>query len=570
MSQKYVISFLLFVIVFGESIAQVPNWSWAGSATGAGDDACLGIVLDDTGNIYTTGRFMGTVDFDPGTGVFELTSTGVYDIFVSKLDASGNFLWTKAIGGTNFDIAFGIDIDPVGNIYITGIFNGTCDFDPDTATYNLTSLGGSDIFVSKLDNSGNFVWARSFGQSLPDQGYAIKLDNSGNVYVTGSFNGTVDFDPGAGTFYLNSSLGDAYISKFDGFGNFIHAVKMGGPGEEGGLALDFDDSGNVYTVGAFTSSGDFDPGAGTFNLPHAGGTDSFISKLDSVGNFVWAKGIGEPGDDVLNSIRLDAGNNICIGGYFSGICDFDPGPSVFNLTSLGFEDACVFKLDNLGNFAWAKSVGGSSIARVKSLAVDAFGNVYSAGYFYGTVDFDPGSGVYNITSSGNADAFIIKLDPSGNFAWAKTPDGGGNDVVNSIDLNTAGNVFTVGNFYSTTGIFGSTTLTNADGTGGSADFFVAKLDNVITGTDVIKENGICSIYPNPASGHIFISLDANGFNTEIEIADVFGKIVAMYSVSGDHVEISIENLTEGMYFVRIQTRNFVETKKLLVIKKGKL
>lgn len=196
--------------------------------------------------------------------------------------------WAKAMGGVNMDRGYSIAIDGYGNVYTTGNLEGTVDFDPGPGKFNLTSAGNKDIFISKLDPSGNFLWAISMGGLSWDEGLAIELDASGNVYTTGSFSGTVDFDPGIGIFNLTS--GGLFISKLDNLGNFIWAKGLG-PSIYG-YSISLDDSGNVYTTGRFGWTADFDPGPGTFNLTSAGMGDIFISKLDSSGNFLWAKSMG--------------------------------------------------------------------------------------------------------------------------------------------------------------------------------------------------------------------------------------------------------------------------------------
>jgi hypothetical protein len=125
---------------------------------GTNVDQGIDVALDSAGNVYTTGFFLGTVDFDPGAGTFNLTSAGSGDLFVSKLDASGNLVWARSMGGAaSSDEGYGIVVDGAGNVYTTGSFSGTGDFDPGAGTANLTSAGSFDVFVQKLDASGNFV-----------------------------------------------------------------------------------------------------------------------------------------------------------------------------------------------------------------------------------------------------------------------------------------------------------------------------------------------------------------------------------------------------------------------------
>ncbi|MEC8968618.1 MAG: SBBP repeat-containing protein, partial [Bacteroidota bacterium] len=207
-----------------------------------------------------------------------------------------------------------------------------------------------------------------------------------------------------------------------------------------------DASGNVYTTGYFSGIVDFDPGAGTNNLTSQGNYDVFIQKLDPSGNFLWAKSFGGTSNDYGFSITLDASGNVYTTGYFSGIVDFDAGAGTNNLTSQGSNDVFIQKLDPSGNFLWAKTFGGNSDDAGVSITVDASGNVYTTGYFLGTADFDPGAGTNNLTPQGSADVFIQKLDPSGNFLWAKTFGGTFGDVGISITVDASGNVYTTGYF----------------------------------------------------------------------------------------------------------------------------
>ena len=147
--------FLLFVYSF--SFAQDVDLAWAQVMSGNTYSEGRSITTDGAGNVYTTGYFTKTVNFDPKAGTVMLTSSGSNDIFVSKTDASDNLIWAKKLGGTGSDYGYSISVDAAGNVYTTGCFTGTADFDPGSGVFNLTSAGGFDIFISKLDASGNFA-----------------------------------------------------------------------------------------------------------------------------------------------------------------------------------------------------------------------------------------------------------------------------------------------------------------------------------------------------------------------------------------------------------------------------
>ena len=224
------------------------------------------------------------------------------------------------------------------------------------------------------------------------------------------------------------------------------AKRIGGSDYDEGYSITVDIAGNIYTTGCFSQSSDFDPGTGTYYLNAAGGKDIFISKLNSLGNFVWARQFGGSSDDVGNSITVDASGNIYFTGYFQGTADFNPGPATFNLTSSGDYDVFVCKISSSGNLIWARQIGGNSEDVGNSIAIDTAGNVYTTGYFQGTADFNPGTGTYYLSTPGGNNIFISKLDPSGNYIWAEQLGDGTIAKANSIAYNNSGYIYITGSF----------------------------------------------------------------------------------------------------------------------------
>jgi hypothetical protein len=412
-------AFDVFLSKFDSSGALVWTRTWGGSDWDIGND----VAVDGSGNVYVTGYFKSpSVDFDPGTSEDSHSSKGDEDIFLSKFDSSGTFVWARTWGGKWFDNGNGVDVDVSGNVYVTGYFNDLVDFDPGPADDPHTSNGFYDSFVSKFDSSGTFVWARTWGGNDVDEGLDVDVDGSGNVYVTGDFQGTVDFDPDPTADDLHTASGatDIFLSKFDSSGTFAWARTWGGSlislGEQGdGVAVD--GSGNVYVTGFFAGGVDFDPGTPVDPHVSNGIVDIFVSKFDSSGTFVWARTWGGGDEDVGNGVAVDGSGNVYVTGYFkSASVDFNPDLTADDPhLSNGFTDTFLSKFDSSGTFVWARTWGGGGADDGNDITVGGSGNVYVTGYFGGTsVDFNPDPlAVDPHSSNGNYDVFLSKFRPDG-------------------------------------------------------------------------------------------------------------------------------------------------------------
>jgi hypothetical protein len=398
---------------------------------------------------------------------------------ISLLAQVPDFKWAKQIGGSAINFGFSLTIDGNGNIITTGEFKGTTDFDPGPAIYNL-SANNADIFISKLDSSGAFTWAKKIGGPYNEVANSVAIDTFGNIYTTGYFESTTDFDPGPAVYNLNpiSNLQDVFVLKLDKLGNFVWAKQMGGAGAGTGDYISLDNSGNIFISGHFSGTSDFDPGIATFSLTSSGGDDLFNTKLDSAGNFIWAKKMGGPKTERIYSTAVDKYGNLLSIGIFQDTADFDPGPAIVNIISKGAYDIFILKLDPNGDFVFAKSIGGSEADYAYSIALDTTGNIYSTGSYKNTVDFDPGPGVHNLAALINttSDIFILKLDSSGNFKWAKKLGGMHIDYGLSITIDLNENVYTTGLFDDISDFDpgpGTYKLTSS----GNNDIFFSKLDS---------------------------------------------------------------------------------------------
>lgn len=398
--------------VFIEKLDANGHLVWVQQVGGTGPDIGYDITTDKDGNVYVIGSFVSVVDFDPNEEGDTLTSNGSHDIFIQKLDATGSLLWVKQIGGTGSDIGQSVVVDPVGNVYLTGVFSDTVDFDPGMGEEHLVSEGQQDIFIQKLNADGDLIWVKQVGGDHYEWSRKIMIDQEGNLYITGYFYSTTDFDPGVGENILTSwGLSDAFIQKLDPEGDLMWVKQMGGTNYDFARSVCMDSLGNIYVIGHFQGSSDFDPGNDVTILNAGLYTDVFVQKLNSDGDLVWVKQMeGSTNYDYGNAITCDMYGSVYAIGVFKDVVDFDPNQGNTPLSSLGTNDVFIQKLSADGELLWVNQVGGTSGDEGMSIEVDELGNVYTTGLFSETVDFDPSStNVQNLTAFGACDVFVQKL-----------------------------------------------------------------------------------------------------------------------------------------------------------------
>jgi hypothetical protein len=258
-------------------------------------DGCnfpYGIAIDSSDNVYITGNYSETLDFNAGPG--EDIHEGNYcdDMFLFKYNSSRQFQWAQTWGSYSHDVASDIDIDSQGNAYVIGVFDGKCDFDPGPGTDEIIPKGSEDIFLVKYDSDGIYNWVRTWGNtgSGPvEYGNGVCVDDDDNIYSTGAFSGrNVDLDPGPGQ-DLHDAYGglDLFLSKFNTDGDFQWAISLGGAIGAGdyGNAIVCDTDNNVYLAGSFEGCCDFDPGPNEDFRCARGWLDAFVAKYNSYGSW---------------------------------------------------------------------------------------------------------------------------------------------------------------------------------------------------------------------------------------------------------------------------------------------
>ncbi len=607
------------------------SFDWAKGMGGNSDDQGYRMAVDGNGNVYVTGTFYsGTADFNPGGNGGILTNVGEFDVFLAKYDAGGSFLWAKSMGGSNDDYGYGVAVDGSGNVYVTGYSNSaTADFNPGGSGGILTNIGEFDVFVAKYNSAGNFLWAKSMGGNSADQGFGIAVDGSGNVYVTGYFSSvTADFNPG-GSGGMLSLAGmpsfDVFLAKYDAGGNFLWAKNMGGSSTDIGYGVAVDGKGNVCMTGRFNSAtADFNPGGSGGTLLTVGGIDIFVARYDSGGNFLWAKSMGGSGIDIGSGIAMDNNGDAYVTGYFSSAtADFNPGGSggtLTNNTNTGRSDVFLAKYGVGGSFLWAKSMGGSFNDIGYGVAVDPSGNVYGSGYFSSnTADFNPGGSGGTLTNTtGDYDVFVVKFgcsDTTSSYLTVSLSCGDSYTLNDSV--YTAGGIYTqvfpnvsgcdstvildliimpldkpvinVANFMlGVTGTYATYQwLLNGEPIPGAEDSAYAVTSNgnyqvavtngkgcvdtsdgyLITNYTGIENSNVLvkqiHVYPNPAADMAYVQ---SPVQVNVTVTDMEGR--AIREVKNAR-EISLKDLAEGIYLLRIIGKDDTLIKVVKLVKQEK-
>ncbi len=249
----------------------------------AGDNA-WGVALDDADNVYVTGFFRESADFDPGPLVATLTSAGQEDAFLASYTSSGAYRYAVRMGGTQRDEARSVDVDDAGQAFITGFFLGTADFDPAVGLLELTAVANRDLFVASYDSVGGVRFAFAAGDTGDDTGTDLVVDSTGALLLTGQTFGTVDLDPGPGAAEMPPFPFDAFIARYSNTGVFesLDIYEAPSTADSFGYSITVDPSDRPHLVGDFSGANvDFDPGDGTALFTSNGQNDIFITSITS-------------------------------------------------------------------------------------------------------------------------------------------------------------------------------------------------------------------------------------------------------------------------------------------------
>lgn len=556
----------LYIILFGFSLTHSqPNYQWSGSVGGSGGEfvSNINIVADNSNNIISFGQFIGTADVDPTASANYFTSGSVnHDGYILKQSASGAFLWAAQLKGSGSSMVElgGIDTDSSGNIYVAGNFSGTVDFDPGTGNTNLTSTANGDGFLVKLNASGGLIWVRKFDASFTCIVSSVDADNLGNTliglqYYSGSGIGYIDANPDAtSVVYGTTKASEGLIINLDYNGNYLWSGPFSASGSSKVKAVKFALTGDFYAAGTFDGTMDIDPTITTNTITSSGNDDVFVVKLNPAGVLLMSASFGGSGDVEVNCLKLDsAQGNILLGGHFLNTVDFDPGLGISNLTSVGGRDVYLVKLNATnGSFNWVKQFGGNFFDEIGSFALDKLDNcVIGLSSSSSTIDLDPGSGVASYSGYvGLGDAYFVMLNQAGNFQWGIQYASYDLESANGVACDQAGNFLVSGRFSNTIDFDPGAATSNLT-SAGSQDIYVVKLGTITSIKDNVSFNNSIVAYPNPSQGKVMIELDAPVEKITIEISNILGEIILRKEFTSTQKLIIELDGPEKLYFIKL-------------------
>jgi hypothetical protein len=553
---------LCLLFVFSFVIAKAQTWQWLAPTTSVASYTAYGIfpgeiVSDKIGNTFCVGSFSNNLIVSP---TITLTSVGDKDIYIIKKDPNGNALWAKRFGGTSEDVGIGITLDKTGNIIISGRFKQTMPM----GTYNISSNGGFDVFIAKLDNNGNTLWAKSFGgpnSSEWETGNDITTDTLNNIYVTGHFYSNTTLAPGI-VIAANGAKPDMFVLKMDASGNYLWAKKggssTGGYDIDEGVSIKISHDQNSVIIGGTFQGAKFIYGTDTIINYNSASSDSYLISLNpNDGSKQFIRGIRGAAYTNIKDLDVDLSGNIYVTGYCEAAIFVEPSTQI--TTAAGAYRIFIFKYDPNGIFLWSTCIGNTTYGHESTtILINHHNKILVCGHYGNHIV----SGPFMVTGSG---MFLATLDTNKTAIdlIKATTALGSYTQIRSMAIDTADNVYFTGMLPYGLNTFGAITYTAP-----SNDLYIAKYGNptnIATGIESrIDINSSISIYPNPSSDLVNIISDKE--ITKIVVCDLMGRVIDSYnSENKKNYNLCVKNFSSGVYLFSIHAKDGSISKNKVII-----
>jgi hypothetical protein len=528
------------------------DYDWAHKFGSSLPDEGVATCFDLNGNVYITGFYQETVDFNPGSGTNNFSAIS-YDIFILKLDANGNYVWNYELGSNPAEQGRAIQCDASGNVYTSGSYASTLDFNLGAATEIMSATGVADIYLLKLTNDGDFIWSRKIGGISNEYAFSMSIDADGAAILGGYFTSTTTFNSFPNVAVTSAGLDDAFVVKFSSDGDHEWTRTIGSTGYDRTAAVTTDAQGNVYATGIFQGTVDLNPNSGIENYT-AALEDCFVIKLSTNGEFVNASVMGGQGSDYSYGIATDAIGGIYTTGSFTQTADFDPSDLVNELTSIGGFDAFLSK--------WSQCVPLNTVD-VQS-ACDQFtwidGNTYTSNNNTASVQLTTSAGCDStVTLNLTINTVDVGVTVSG-FTLSANMLGAQYQWVNCNNNFQPIAGATQANFTPTSsGSYAVIVSAN-----GCEDTSNCNFINTV-GLDELEAESIVTVFPNPSNGSFYIGLNQNSNQKSIRVINELGVLVFEKNLLGDELNYINLNQPAGVYFFELIDENAHRTVHRIVI-----
>ncbi len=539
--------FFTAVLLLTASLAGAQSLVWGGRFGGDGEDVILAMHTDALGNTYTTGYFTYTADFDLTDAEYLLTTNIDFEIFLQKTAPDGSLIWAKSMGGEFGDYGTKITTDSSGNVYLTGVFQDTADFDPGDAEFLLTATGSLDIFIVKLNADGQFMWAKHFEGPDYEESNGIGIDSQDNIYLSGYFYAELDFDPSDATHAITPAGGDGFLVKLTKDGGFVWVKAIGGSDFDLVTGMHTRPDGHTFLSGNFRETAEFDTPDGLVTLSADDGFDGiFVCHADQNGQFLKATKVAQVENGGYGlSVATDSQGNAFVTGYLNGEGTFETEEGTVTMTPTDFINGYIAKIFPNGTLAWARHLQGTGVTTGYAIAVNSHDDVFVSGYFNGTMNL--GDVVLTEQSALDTESFAAKLHTDGQFVWAAQLGG-----INTVDraamsIDPQDNILLGSAFEGTVDLDpGAAALTAA-----SVDFrdvFLVKLSDHSLAVATHENPGALSFHPNPVRDRLYVTANEASVPTDFILFDHLGRAVQNGEFQSGSIDLS--GLHTGVYHLR--------------------
>ncbi len=546
--------------------ALAQNHIWAHQYGLSQHSDAFAVTSDRNGNLYLLGEYNGPrIVFDTDS-LLNYAPYGVnFQTFLVKMDDTGKTIWARNIGMKSALDALYVTTDAHDNVFVSGTyFDTTAIIGADTLRNADTSGQTPDLFISKLDSSGNILWAKSANGVDFKWIYDMKTDPSGNTYVCGRFiSPTLRVD----SFLLvnavaNDTMGDMFVYKLDPQGKCIWARRAGGPSAEALFSIAFDPTGNLVMTGEISSPA-VAFGNDTIINPYPG--MPLLIKVDTAGNYIWVRQAGDQNISWEYRVACTRSGNIYATGVFSyGIMSV--GSDTLQNNEVTFDDFFVAKYDSAGTPIWARSGGGIGEEVVTGLVVDTSEQVFVCGYFDSPM---LQTDLFTRYNQGEINMFMVRYDSAGANTGSYVNGGTLKDETYCMTLDRNNDLVVAGSITSPAVAIGQDSL----GAGGKRVAFVSSVlhDTVLSVPRIpVSYTPNLVVYPNPGNGIFHICADRPLNESTTVLTDVFGRKVpftiknAEGATAGKWIYNLDTNCSPGLYYLKSVNGDKILTRPIIV------